>query len=321
PEAYESKQLELVDTLEGGGWERERVHPDRGTFASGGGFGTAPPLVIVRRGGAVLLGQLTDLINGKSIKPSLGEWLNSYGAGLELRPTGIDISIHALGVAVITADFTVEIVAEDAPRLSDLAAVVREAAWLRSSDGRPMSPLARALKRIATETAERYGRAVSEVIPETMRVPELAADSSGGNATSSTLSADDGRLLWLHPVTQVTTPHPLKDAARQLAPAFHETVKLGDQTLFAPGVGWSTIVSSPVSVDPAEGAARHRSWAGDPNAPIKLLWRFVCQARCSGCPRLGRASVSVEGAAGLAGARRAVRLFCAGWLAQDRVSS
>ncbi|HUY58245.1 MAG TPA: DUF1016 N-terminal domain-containing protein [Solirubrobacteraceae bacterium] len=38
-------------------------------------------------------------------------------------------------------------------------------------------------------------------------------------------------------------------------------------------------------------------------------------------PAAGRASWSVKGAAGLAGARRAVRLICAGWVPQDRVSS
>ncbi len=38
-------------------------------------------------------------------------------------------------------------------------------------------------------------------------------------------------------------------------------------------------------------------------------------------PATGRASWSVKGAAGLAGARRAVRLICAGWVPQDRVSS
>jgi hypothetical protein len=52
-----------------------------------------------------------------------------------------------------------------------------------------------------------------------------------------------------------------------------------------------------------------------------LIWTAVCQVASTGCPRLGRASVSVKGAAGLAGARRAVRLICAGWLPQDRVSS
>jgi hypothetical protein len=31
--------------------------------------------------------------------------------------------------------------------------------------------------------------------------------------------------------------------------------------------------------------------------------------------------LSVKGAAGLVGARRAVRLICAGWVPQDRVSS
>ena len=37
----------------------------------------------------------------------------------------------------------------------------------------------------------------------------------------------------------------------------------------------------------------------------KLLWRFVCQVRCTGCPRPGRASGSAEGAAGLTGLRDA----------------
>jgi hypothetical protein len=56
-------------------------------------------------------------------------------------------------------------------------------------------------------------------------------------------------------------------------------------------------------------------------AALLLIWTAVCQVASTGCPRLGRASVSVKGAAGLAGARRAVRLIYAGWLPQDRVSS
>ena len=49
-----------------------------------------------------------------------------------------------------------------------------------------------------------------------------------------------------------------------------------------------------------------------------LIWRVVCQGL-----RLERgwSGGSAEGAAGLAGARRLVRLICAGWVPQDRFSS
>jgi transposase len=58
-----------------------------------------------------------------------------------------------------------------------------------------------------------------------------------------------------------------------------------------------------------------------PLSAAKLLWMAFCQVASTGCPQRWRASWSVKGAAGLAGARRAVRLLCAGWVPQDRVSS
>jgi hypothetical protein len=56
-------------------------------------------------------------------------------------------------------------------------------------------------------------------------------------------------------------------------------------------------------------------------AARELIWTWVCQVSSIGCPWRGRVSWSVKGGAGLAGARRAVRLICVGWVPQDRVSS
>ena len=71
------------------------------------------------------------------------------------------------------------------------------------------------------------------------------------------------------------------------------------------------------------GAARRAAGAAaPPQARLvdQLIWTSVCQVGSTKGP-LMRAFLLVEGAAGRAGARRAVRLIFAGWLPQDRVSS
>jgi hypothetical protein len=54
---------------------------------------------------------------------------------------------------------------------------------------------------------------------------------------------------------------------------------------------------------------------------LLLIWRNACQARVVGSSVTTGKWGSAEGGAGLAGARRAVRLMYAGQLPQDRVSS
>ena len=55
-------------------------------------------------------------------------------------------------------------------------------------------------------------------------------------------------------------------------------------------------------------------------AGSELIWRRVCQVPSCRFSSAG-CGCSAEEAAVLAGARRAVRLICAGWVPQDRVSS
>jgi hypothetical protein len=57
-----------------------------------------------------------------------------------------------------------------------------------------------------------------------------------------------------------------------------------------------------------------------PPQELQLIWPDVCQAGSTKGPRL-RAFLLVERDGGRACARRAVRLICAGWVPQDRVSS
>ncbi len=53
---------------------------------------------------------------------------------------------------------------------------------------------------------------------------------------------------------------------------------------------------------------------------LQLIWLDVCQVGSTESPAVRGFCVAWE-AADLAVARRAVRLICAGWLPQDRVSS
>ena len=69
----------------------------------------------------------------------------------------------------------------------------------------------------------------------------------------------------------------------------------------------TAFLPAPLVMDVVRGAGGGR--AADPSR--KLLWRLVCQVRCTGCPRLGGRRCRLRGAAVLTGARRAVRLLCA----------
>jgi hypothetical protein len=234
---YGELESELASALGHQGWRVEGLHAAQGTFESGGGFAKPLPLVIARRDGPQLLGRLRELLHERE---GADEWLARHAAGLTFSATALSIDIYDLGVGVLSAWFDVS-----APARADLARIactVKSLAWLRAeTDGR--SPIAEALLLIGRDSAEQYGGAVRSAAPGNIQASWLSGGAPDPSVANDAARGDDrGRLLWLHPVHVMEAPGPIEDAARQLAPAFHRTVQMNDG-VFAPGVGWSAIVT------------------------------------------------------------------------------
>jgi hypothetical protein len=124
-------------------------------------------------------------------------------------------------------------------------------------------------------------------------------------------------------------PLPRKSEVRPLAPATIERMRAAssprDATLISvlayaglrPGealaIQWRDIREQTILVERAISLGEEKD--------TKLIWRCGCQGLPFEVWWSARRLGSAEGAAGLAGARRAVRLIFAGQVPQDRVSS
>ncbi len=232
--SYRVLQSDLDAALRGPGWRVHRLQPRGGTYYEyGGGFAEALPLVIARREGPEMLSHL---------RYELEKRRRIAGAtpGYHLEPTDLTIDVYDLGVAVLTAWFDVSAPAD--ARLPIVARTLKHLAVLESDDG--SSPVAQALQEVAHDTAQKYGAAVRTAVPEHIQSSWLS-----GRATSLSSNApidDHGRLLWLHPVHVLEEGSPSRESAEQLAPVFHQTIRVGN-AVFAPGVGASAIVTLPDS--------------------------------------------------------------------------
>jgi hypothetical protein len=232
---YGGLQSDLAGALSGPGWRVKRLHAEGGTYASGGGFVDALPLVIARREGAELLGQLSYLLKNPGdarVTP-----IASTAPGFDVEPKSLSIDVYDLGVAVLTA--WLDVFAPADVELPAFARAVKSLAWLRpGQDG--AEAISQALQAIAHDTAEQYGRAVRTATPDSIEPSWLAT------AGVASAAPDLGRLLWLHPVHVLEAEHPSEQPTRALAPTFHQTIRFTDG-IFAPGVGWSAIVTAPGS--------------------------------------------------------------------------
>jgi hypothetical protein len=229
---YDELQRDLDEALSAPGWRVRGLHADEGTFESGGGFVHALPLVIARRDGPELVAQLRYLLDEQA--SGNRAQLARMAPGYDIEPGELRIDVYDLGVAVMTAWCDVSAPGDAA--LPDVARTVKRLVRQRAgADG--VSPLVHALQRVASDTTEQYGAAVRAAAPESIRTSWL----SGGAGVPD---PDRGRLLWLHPVHVLETDETSEGQARELAPAFHDTVELSD-AVFAPGVGWSAIVTAP----------------------------------------------------------------------------
>jgi hypothetical protein len=244
---YTDLQSAIAGALRRPGWRFQPQHVQDGTFESGGGFIEALPLVIASRGGAELLAQLRYLLDAPNA--ITGASAVASPSTPVFDPTALSIDVYDLGVAVLTAWFDLTSASE-----SELPAVVRTVksmVWLRpSAEGTP--PIADALQQIAHDTADDYGAAVRTATPTSIQTSWLSASSTGSSASAVSVNAihERGRLLWLHPIHVFETADPSDRTTRLLAPAFHRTIHVSDG-VFAPGIGWSAIVTEPGSASAA----------------------------------------------------------------------
>jgi hypothetical protein len=155
--------------------------------------------------------------------------------GYVIDPFRVQIDVYDLGMAVMTAWFT--LTAPAGLRVKETVKTVKELALL-TSDGQGRSPIAEGLQVIVDETVEDYQRAVirTEV---GIRRPSLGQEAP---------TPDIGRLLWLHPVHMVERVNPTRRLAWELAPVFRQFITVKDAE-FASGIGSSAIVAVPGSED------------------------------------------------------------------------
>ena len=210
-----------------------------GTYSSGGGFSDALPLVVCQRAGEDLLdtaqGELRSLTSGDD------DWNSLLTEGWSIELRGARIDVYDFGVAVLSLN--ADVTAPATLALKDVASVVKRLVWLRP-DGRTgrLPSLSALASHLAQNTVRQLSTALSAIAersPMSSAFP-LASDLELPGSDRSEL----GRLLWLHPVTQLSVPGtaPLEGPAEELAAAFHETIAV-ENALFVPGVGSSAVVS------------------------------------------------------------------------------
>lgn len=229
---YAALQSTLTHELQLAGW---RVHDrsDRGTFESGGGFAKALPIVVARRDGAEALADVRDYLDdpGRATQAAIA----SAAPGFDFKPTHLTIDLYDLGVGVLAAWF--EVAFPPGLPLPAAASAVKHVCLLRDS-----SPIASSLVQIARNTAKQYNAAIESAHRELKTQPPWPQGAVS--------DADQGRLLWLHPLHVVEAGRGHARIARDLAPVFRKFVTLTGG-VFVPGIGWSAIVTDPGSANAA----------------------------------------------------------------------
>lgn len=249
-DTYEQLQSSLRSRLHSPRWCLEGLRGEGGTFQSGGGFSQAMPLVIARREGTDLLPMLRAAV--QQLEAGEVDHREQVAHVLKATPRRLTIDIYDLGVAVMDAEFVVTVAGTE---LAAAARAVKELTWLRPLEGRP-SPLATALREIASSTAEEFGAAVEAVARDAVQPAWLGRTPGASPATVERQDSDSrGRLLWLHPIHLLRTSDRSEDLAVELTPPFRKVVDLGDGS-FSAGVGWSAVVVT------------SRSWTTE--APVRL---------------------------------------------------
>lgn len=239
---YAALQKALKGVLGDAEWEFDRSRLQPTTYQSGGGFTDPLPLIVARRQGQALVDRVQLALKAPPHAP--GAALEEFAPGYELTPTTLRIDLYDLGMAVLTAWFTVSAPSKDWP--AEFAATVKRLSLLTD----PRSPLAESLRVIAVDTAEAYRRAIQRALPA-----KDVRDSWLQDAR------DIGRLLWLHPVHVVDQADPNDQAAEALGPVFQQRIKVAGGILVS-GIGWSAVLAVRAG-DGVEASLRltQRHWA------------------------------------------------------------
>jgi hypothetical protein len=224
---YAALQKALKGVLRDAEWEFDRLGLQPGTYRSGGGLTDPLPLVVARRQGQALVDRVQLALKAPPHAP--GAALEDLAPGYELTPTCLRIDLYDLGMAVLTAWFTVSAPAKDWP--ADFAATVKRLSLLTD----PRSPLTESLRVIAHDTAEAYRRATQTALPANDVRDSWLEDAR-----------DIGRLLWLHPVHVVDQADPDDQAAEALGPVFQQRIRVAGG-IFVPGIGWSAVLAARAS--------------------------------------------------------------------------
>lgn len=225
--SYGRTQGQLERTLERSVWKVRDLQGGVGTYKSGGGFAQELPLVIARREGGAFLPELATALAEVDEDESL----------LSVRPRGVAVDVYDLGVAVLTAELDVVAVKADLPRA---VAALKQLAWLRPGD-RGVAPLAQVLQGLAHRTADEFAKAVESCGLGTVRA-QWASEGFAHLGEAGAVEPDQqGRLLWLHPVSVLHGGGLGTDVGKRLAPPFAETLTVDGGQLVA-GIGWSALV-------------------------------------------------------------------------------
>ena len=140
---YEAVQRDLTSALtgqqEGAGWSSACAEVATGTYASGGGFTTNVPLVLVCRTGEETLEYTRTILDDQAKRAH--DWQQERIPGWILDPTGIRIEVYDVGVGVI--DGTFNVTAPTSTQTGEFAAGIKEIVELHVDEkGRDRSALA-----------------------------------------------------------------------------------------------------------------------------------------------------------------------------------
>lgn len=234
---------------------------DGGTYHSGGGFTKMLPLILARRGGALLLDNLTALLRTRPEDERT--WLEERTLGWKLEPRSVRVDIYDLGVAVMNVTFSANLLDKVQP--AEAARALKELVWLKpNAESGVESPIAAGLRELARDSAAQFATAIRRTAPDTVQESWLSSIKDPEEAVASGLD-DGGRLLWLHPVhsLEVETADECARISSELAPPFHRLIQIPDGS-FAPGIGWSAIVTK-----------RGASGAEIPLRLIEVHWAYI----------------------------------------------
>lgn len=234
---YRSIQNRLLAELsrhEGMGWSTGVEQVRLGTYESGGGFSEELPLVLVSRVGNDVLSTAIALLADRPKREY--DYLDLVTDGWEYSPTSMRVDVYDLGVAVINGTFEVRLPPEVA--LKDAIGTLKRMVWLRPDELGRVSPITGMFSKLSVATTEQFRKSVKATVADRTQPPWL----NGPDPTDHS-SPDYGRLLWLHPVSMLTTNDRsvVRSMARDLSPTFSKALAVPSGR-FVSGIGSSAIV-------------------------------------------------------------------------------